>query len=167
LGNDDLNWISGQDGGDNLALVLVERSHSATSHASPNPTSSQDNIPNYHPSPSYHNGNGYRLKGYENSLHETHMSVTTPFTWLWYRTIPWLRRAFLRYCYPEFNDPRVENMYAERLYESQKVGSFFTMSRCPHLRFPTVSGLCLFGLARHKLAHCRHSPRTDGPYTIR
>jgi hypothetical protein len=137
LEDGDPSWISGQDGGDNLALVLVERSHSATSQASPNPTSSQENIPNYHTAPAYHKGSDmaddYRLKGYESSFHETRMSVATPFTWLWYHTIPWLRRAFLRYCYPEFNDPQVEKIYAERLYESQKVILLFVTSNYLYL----------------------------------
>lgn len=126
LDSDDLAWISGKDGGDNLALILVERSHSATSQGSPNHTSSQENFPNYHVEPGPKTdasdiANHYRLKGYENSLHGTRSSITTPFTWLWYRTVPWLRRAFRRYCYPEFYDPQVEAIYADRVYDSQKV----------------------------------------------
>ncbi|KIM34323.1 hypothetical protein M408DRAFT_5593 [Serendipita vermifera MAFF 305830] len=125
LDSDDLAWISGKDGGDNLALILVERSHSATSQASPNHTSSHEKLPNYHVEPGPKTNVSdiadlYRLKGYEESLDGTHSRIT----WLWYRTVPWLRRSFRRYCYPEFNDPQVEAVYADRLYESQKFLAF-------------------------------------------
>jgi len=83
LDGDDLGWISGQDGGDALALVLVERSHSTASQASPNRTSSQEHLPNYHTQPVPRNNasdmdvaDRYRLKGYEGSFHGTQSSIT-------------------------------------------------------------------------------------------
>jgi hypothetical protein len=130
LDNDDLTWLSGQNGEDNLALILVERDHSAASQASPNPTASQEILANptaLH-KPDIFNDHTYRLKGYEPSFQETNFSAFTPFSWIWYRAIPWLRKGFLRYCYPQFSEPQVERAYADRVYDSQKVRRYYLPS---------------------------------------
>ncbi|PVG00732.1 hypothetical protein CPB86DRAFT_782280 [Serendipita vermifera] len=126
LDNDDLTWLSGQNGEENLALILVERDHSAASQASPHPTASQEALanPTVAHKPDIFNDHTYRLKGYEPSFQETNFSALTPFSWIWYRAIPWLRKGFLRNCYPQFSEPHVERAYADRVYESQKFLAF-------------------------------------------
>lgn len=117
---DEVGWISGQNGEDDLSLILVERD---TSHGL---SASKENIHTVHDPvhPSKEkvaNDDIYRLKGYEASIDAADVGPPTPLIWLRYRLFPWLRRAFMRYCYPEFNDPQVETTYADRTYDSQKV----------------------------------------------
>lgn len=133
---DELAWISGQNGENNLSLILVERDSSNASQASPmGPTSSQDNLHSTQDMTKSNklkiaNDHTYRLKGYDQPSVQTYRRgpLLTPFFWLRYRLFPWFRRAFLRYSYPEFNDPKVERTYSDRVYDSQKV-----ISITPHL----------------------------------
>jgi hypothetical protein len=126
LDTDDLGWISGQNGEDVLSLILVERELSNASQASPGPTTSQENLNVAQDTSNTNkikisNDHTYRLKGYERSIHEAQAGALSPFVWVRYRAVPWIRRAFLRYCYPEFNDAHVERIYSDRVYDSQKV----------------------------------------------
>lgn len=151
---DDLGWISGQNGEDVLSLILVERDHSNASQTSPGLNTSQDNLnaaqdASHTNNIKISNDHTHRLKGYEPSIHEFQLGALTPFVWVRYRVLPWIRRAFLRYCYPEFNDPHVERIYSDRVYDSQKV-SDATCAYGNH-NVPPVSSLCLLNMARYQL----------------
>ena len=124
LEQDDLTWLSGKDNEETLALVLVERDSSANSQTSPYPTASQDNVTTLPPPNNPQQVHAvpddrtYRLKEYEPSLRE---GALTPWFWLRYRAFPLIQRAFMRFFYPQFGDPKVEATYSERVYDSQKV----------------------------------------------
>ncbi|KAG8822228.1 hypothetical protein FRC17_009615, partial [Serendipita sp. 399] len=126
LDDEELTWLSGQNGEDPLALILVDREPSTASQASPHFTSSHENVPgqfglNPANKPDVPNDQTYRLKTYEPSVQDSQHGAISPITWIRYRAFPWLKRAVLRYLYPVFSDPVVEARYSERVYNSQKV----------------------------------------------
>ncbi|KAG8801718.1 hypothetical protein FRC16_011292 [Serendipita sp. 398] len=127
--DEDLTWLSGQNGEDSLALLLVERDHSTASQASPHLTASQENLTKQPGSNSANKtevaqDHTYRLKAYEPSVPDVQFSAKTPIAWIRYRAFPWLKKAVLRYLYPEFSDITVEARYSERVYNSQKFLAF-------------------------------------------
>ncbi|KAG8815334.1 hypothetical protein FRC17_000741, partial [Serendipita sp. 399] len=129
LDDEDLTWLSGQNGEDPLALILVDREPSTASQTSPNFTSSQENVTRQYGLNSANktdvpNDQTYRLKTYELSVQDSQHGAINPITWIRYRAFPWLKRAVLRYLYPVFSDPVVEDRYSERVYNSQKFLAF-------------------------------------------